>query len=157
VDAARLQAALRGGSALVVGLALADGAPYATRGWGLVTSCVDDRLVARVLVDALDRAQLEGLCGRRVVATTSTEVRSLRSVQLKGPLLAIEDATDDDLATVAAYKDDFFTAVLEIDDIGWDHMERMTPAAFVAVTCRVEEAYDQTPGPLAGQPVASGP
>ena len=47
--------------------------------------------------------------------------------------------------------------VLEIDDIGRDRMEHMAPAGYVTLTCAVEEAYDQTPGPLAGRPVATSP
>jgi hypothetical protein len=90
-----------------------------------------------------------------VLAATATDVATLRSVQAKGPLVAVEAATDDDLAAVAAYKDSFFDAVLATDNVGRDLMERMVPHTFVAATFDVEEAYDQTPGPAAGKAVSA--
>ena len=141
------------GCALVVGTVGPDGSPYASRGWGLSLTPASASPV-RLLLDAGDRVTIANLSrdvehGGRI-AVTGADVVTLRSFQLKGRSTAITPATDDDLAKVDRYCDEFFTDIANTDGTPRHLTEQLRPAAFVACTVEVEEAFDQTPGPDAG-------
>ena len=142
------------GCALVVGTVAPDGSPYASRGWGLTLTPATAGPV-RLLLDAGDAVTLANLRreGDGRVAITGADVVTLRSFQLKGRVVAIEDADDADRAKVDRYCDDFFNDIEATDGTPRVLTERLRPAAYVAVTVEVEEAFDQTPGPGAGSRV----
>ena len=144
------------GCALTVGTVGPDGAPHASRGWGLTLTATATSPV-RLLLDADDDATLANLertdrHGGRI-AITGADVRTLRSFQLKGRVVAIEAVTEADHEKADRYCDDFFTDILVTDGTPRALTERLRPARFVACTVEVEEAFDQTPGPQAGSPV----
>lgn len=142
---------LEGGSALIVGLVTAEGNPLAGRAWGLTLAEHGAR--GRVLVNPSDVARL-GHGWPDVVGTwiavTGAHVLTLSSAQVKGPISALEPATDADWDTCARFCDGFFDDVEVVDTIPRWMMERLVPEALVAVEFEVVEAYDQTPGPGAG-------
>lgn len=142
------------GCALVVGTVGPDGSPYASRGWGLTLTPATTSPV-RLLLDAGDAVTLANLRrdGDGRVAITGADVVTLRSFQLKGRVVAIEDADDEDRAKVDRYCDDFFTDIEATDGTPRVLTERLRPAAYVACTVEIEEAFDQTPGPGAGSRV----
>lgn len=142
------------GCALVVGTVGPDGSPYASRGWGLTLTPTTTGPV-RLLLDAGDAVTLANLRreGDGRVAITGADVVTLRSFQLKGRVVAIEDAGDEDRAKVGRYCDDFFADIEATDGTPRVLTERLRPAAYVACTVEVDEAYDQTPGPGAGSRV----
>jgi hypothetical protein len=107
-------------------------------------------------VGTADVPYLSGASDRPVLAVTVTDVRTLDSVQFKGPASAPEPATDEDLEAVERYCTAFFDAVREIDGIPRELMERLLPRAFATCVVEVEHTYDQTPGPKAGTPVGAG-
>jgi hypothetical protein len=131
-------------------MVLDDGAPYATRGWAL--RLPHPELRCRLLIGSDELPALERRAGRRLLAVTVTHIRTLASVQLKGPSTDPEPATDDDLDAVRRYCDHYFTAIHEIDAIPRSRMQRLVPPSFVACEFDVEELYNQTPGPRAGTP-----
>jgi hypothetical protein len=147
---------LESGCSTIVGLLTPSGEPFATRGWGTVV--VDpERPTVRLLVGVAAVASV----GRRAgdgssfaIAVTGADVRTLRSVQLKGTAHSLEDVTDDDLACTARFCDAMFDAIADVDGIRRELMERLAPADLVACTVDVDEMYDQTPGPGAGAPLA---
>ena len=147
---------LESGTAHVVGLLRADGRPFVMRAWGMRVDAATG--VGRVVVSAVEIADLgyphNDLAGVPI-AMTATDVRTLRSIQLKGPVLGLEPVSDDDRAQVAAYCDDFFTAVLETDGIPPTLMARTIPDALIACRFEINEAFDQTPGPGAGRPLGA--
>lgn len=149
-----LRAFLERGCAMVVGTVSPDGTPHAQRGWGC--SVVDDRTI-RVLLDSSDpvlREQVEG-CGR--IAITSANVRTLRSVQVKGRVLDLEDApTEDDRRRCDAHNAELFADIEETDFFPRQLTERMVPPGYLVAVIEVDELYDQTPGPSAGTEVADG-
>ncbi len=152
----RWRAHVESGTAHVVGFLAADGRPFVTRGWGI---CVDDGTgVGRVIVSTVEMAAL-GYPGNDIagapIAVTATDVRTLQSIQLKGPVVGLEAVTEDDRARLAAYCDDFFTAVLETDGIPPVLMARTIPDEVVACRFEINEAFDQTPGPGAGRPLGA--
>lgn len=134
---------LQGGCALIVCTIDADGAPYASRAWGLtVLSCdapVRVRLLATPDVIPLGR-----------IAVTGTDVPTLRSVQLKGRIAAAEQTDANDAEKSQRYVEDFYNDVAQSDRVPRDLLDRITPTDLVALIVEVDELYNQTPGPRAG-------
>ena len=148
---------LASGSSLVVGLVRADGLPFVTRGWGLSMPAGDG--TATVLLGATEVAALgypDGGERESTIAVTVTEIRSLRALQVKGPIVSIAPATDEHLRRMADYCRQFVDAVAEIDNGSPVLLGRIVPDDVVTCTFTVRERYDQTPGPGAGRPVDPG-
>ena len=145
-----LSAFLERGGAMIVGTASSDGEPHAQRGWGC---SVVDPVTIRVLVDATDAVGRSHLGPGGRIAVTSADVRDLRSVQVKGSSLGLEEPAPDDLERCAAHNDELFADIGETDFIPRALSERMIPPGYVVCVVRVEEVFDQTPGPGAGAPV----
>ena len=145
-----LAAFLERGGAMVVGTVAADGAPHASRAWGC--SVVDPSTI-RLLLDDSDATLRRHVEDNGRIAMTSADVRTLRSVQLKGRVTAVEPPGPTDLDRCARHNDELFTDILETDFFPRELTERMVPPAYVVVVVSVEEVYDQTPGPGAGAPV----
>jgi hypothetical protein len=138
---------LESGGSAVVGTVDAARRPEATRAWGIEVR--GDRL--RVLIPATSDRSVANLRGGGAVAVTVTEVATLRSVQVKGRAVQVEDATEADRARSERYREAFFDAVHRTDGSDPVRLARMLPAALVAVECTIEAAFDQTPGPDAGR------
>jgi len=140
------------GPALIVGTVGTDGAPHATRGWGLT---VLDRGIGelRLLLDADDDQARANLVETGAIAITATDVPTLRSMQMKGTCTEVAPATDLDMERSARYRDAFFTDIEAIERTPRELPERLAPTALSACTVRVGELFDQTPGPAAGTPM----
>jgi hypothetical protein len=147
---------LESGCGMLVGFITAAGTPFATRGWGMKVQ--DDGTRVRVLVGRDEVARLGYAPGGEIstmVAVTGCNVLTLRSAQLKGPIISIEPANDDDRERSTTYCDAFFDDVAVVDSVPRYLMERLVPATQLACTFEIVEAYDQTPGPNAGAPMAA--
>ena len=142
------RALLEGPSSLVVGTVAADLLPDATRGWGLRLAA--DARELRLLLSPNATTSFGNLRTTGVIAVTATEFHTLESVQAKGRVTAIEDATDDDHERFAAFCDGVVAAVSEIDGLPPAVVRTMLPEAIVACVVAVDEMFDQTPGPSAG-------
>lgn len=152
---AATRAFLEGGAALVVGTVSPDGEPYATRGWGLRVLGATAPVQVRLLLSAADLVALSDLDGTGRVAITASDVATLRSLQLKGRVIAVEPIVEDDHDLAAGYVDALFEDVVETDGIARHLLERLVPPAFVAFTVEPDELFDQTPGPGAGAAVGA--
>ena len=150
-----LRAFLERGCAMVVGTVADDGAPHAQRAFGC---SVVDATTVRVLLDSTDAVLRGHLEGNGAIAITSADVRTLRSVQLKGRVLAVEEEpTEDDIARCDAHNEELFLDIQETDHFPREYPERMVPPGYVVAVVTVAELYDQTPGPAAGARVTAGP
>ncbi|HJR23853.1 MAG TPA: hypothetical protein VJ804_00145 [Acidimicrobiales bacterium] len=142
------------GCSMIVGTATPDGEPVAARGWGCAV--VDNAPGAarlRLLMSLDDVVgHVDARPGDRV-AVTATNVRTLRSVQLKGTILAIEEADGRDGATFGAYCEQLFRDIHETDDTSRDLFDQLVPGGVLVWVVEVGEAFDQTPGPAAGSPM----
>jgi hypothetical protein len=138
----------RAGYSMIVGTVDDDGAPRATRGWG-VKVVDDDARRVRFTMSADDSLAVSNLRGRRV-ALTGADVRTLQAVQMKGPVLAVGAADEDDLARMSAHTDRFLAAVEETDGTPPRLLSRVLPLSVIAVEFEVQELFDQSPGPSAG-------
>jgi hypothetical protein len=147
---------LEGGPGLIVGTVAADGAPTATRAWGLTVRSADAG-ECRLLLDKSAHQALANLEATRVIAVTCTDVPTFYSVQLKGELVQLEPATDADRSRSADYVDRFFGDIIRTD--GSDHalLDQMRPNDIVASVVRFRELFDQTPGPGAGSALTATP
>ena len=141
-------ALLESGGSVVVGTVDADGMPDASRCWLLRVG--PDGASVRCLLPAHDRRTLDNLAGGGLVALNFTHVLTLDSIQVKGRARRVGQPTDADLAASAQYRDAFFANVEESDGTPRSLLDRMVPAAFVAVEVDVTDTFDQTPGPNAG-------
>jgi hypothetical protein len=142
---------LESGCAVIVGTVAADGAPYATRGWGLTILRREVPLEVRLLLDAADEPTIEHIRDGGLIALTATSVTTLKSRQLKGRVTSVVDATDADRDRARQYCDQFYGDIYRTEYTPRSLTDRLTPADFVACTIDVDELFDQTPGPGAGR------
>ena len=142
-------------AALIVGTVLPGGKPYATRAWGVVLLPAAGGAAPPTVRVVLDAAAVEvpGLGSGASLAMTAADVRTLRSLQLKGRTVGLEPPTPDDLRTASTYFESFAPAVAETDGTPRHLLERLLPEAYVVAVVTVEEVFDQTPGPGAGAAV----
>ena len=143
---------LESGCSISVATVSPDGAPRASRGWGLTV--LPDGARVRLLLDADDRTTIANLAGGGAIAVTGVAVPTQRAVQLKGQAdepVATSDAGD--LARAARHCESFFADVYSLEGTPVVLLERLRPTAFAACTVTVTDVYDQTPGPVAGSPL----
>ena len=147
---------LESGCGLIIGLVRPDGVPFPCRAWGLDVLDASAGTV-RVLVAAGELARVglgrDELAGA-AIAVTGSDVRTLHTVQVKGTVDGVSDATPVDLKRVRRHTSAFFDVIVELDQIAREALERMVPVDYVTVALTVTEAYDQTPGPGAGARMA---
>jgi len=148
---------LESGCGMLIGFVTAEGMPFATRGWGMTV--LDEGTRVRMLVGRAEMARLGYPPGGEVgtmVAVTGCSVLTLRGVQLKGPVTAVEPVNDhDDTRRLESYCNAFFDDVMVVDSVARYLMERLVPTELVACEFDIVEVYNQTPGPNAGAPVAA--
>jgi hypothetical protein len=148
---------IESGCGMLAGFVTASGKPFASRGWGLTV--LEGGKKARVLVSADELRRLGYPPGGEIssiVAVTGASILTLRSIQLKGPITAVEPMNDDaDPARLASYCDGYFGDVMVVDSIPRYLMERMVPAHLLACEFEIDEVFDQTPGPNAGAAVSA--
>jgi hypothetical protein len=148
VFATELEAMIESGAGLVLGTVDDDGAPRGVRAW---SASVVDRAAQRVRIvfGADDDLVVENVRRGRV-SLTAADVRTFRSVQMKGRVLSVEPSTDADLAATRDQTERFFEAVVISDGNPIEQLHRLMPAKTLTVEIEVDEQFDQTPGPGAG-------
>jgi hypothetical protein len=146
---------IEAGAGLIVGTVDSEGAPRGIRAWGARVVDVEGQRV-RIVLTADDRRIVDNLSLGRA-AFTAADVRTLRSVQLKGRVVTVEPPTPDDVALTRSQIDRFFEVVNKTDGNPLEQLELMLPTEMVAIEVVVDEEYDQTPGPTAGAALRQGP
>jgi hypothetical protein len=140
---------LQGGCGLLVGTVAPDGTPHATRAWAADIVDVTAGAV-RLVVAGDDPTLLEHLSPGAQVAVTASDVRTLRSVQIKGTVTRVCPPTDDDRSRARSHTAAFFAVVNELDGNPPELLERLTPSDYAVCEFDAVEVFDQTPGPRAG-------
>lgn len=143
------EAMIEAGAGLVVATVGRDGLPRVGRAWAAAATGAD-RGGLRVVVSADDATTVANLEAAGVVAVTVADVRTLRSLQVKGRTLCVEPPTVGDLAEAERQTDRFFEAVHEVDGLPVQQLRRLLPGKVLAVEIAVDEQFDQSPGPAAG-------
>ncbi len=144
--AAPLLSLIDDGVGLLLGTCDGDNVPRGTRAWGV--RVVGDRLL-RVTFGADDELVVAN-ARDGLAAVTGADARELRSAQLKGRVLVIEQPDEDDLACAAEHTELFFRAIHETDQTEIDIIRRILPARMLAAVVEIGDVFDQTPGPNAG-------
>ncbi len=140
---------LEGGCGLLLGTVGSDGTPHATRAWGV--DVVDPPAGSlHLIVVGDDPTLLEHLSPGSRVALTASDVRTLRSVQLKGSVTRVGPPTDEDRARARDHTAAFFAVVHELDGNPPELLGRIEPREYAVCEFVATEIYDQTPGPRAG-------
>jgi len=154
VFASELISMIEAGAGLLIGTVTADGAPRGVRAWAAWVVDPDEQRV-RVVFTADDPVVVGSLDGRKV-ALTAANVRNLRSVQLKGRVIIVEQPTPVDIEITESQTECFFAAVHETDGNPIELLRVMLPSTQLALEMIVDEQYDQTPGPTAGSALRAG-
>ena len=142
---------LESGVAAVVGTASADGRPHVARAWGMRV-CEGREAMSIFLETARAAATLADLEATGLIAVTVASPVTYRSVQLKGRWSGKAEADSEDLAWVQRHRDAFATEAALVGDPPNVVRSRWMQDLF-RVDFAIERAFDQTPGPLAGQPL----
>ena len=143
------------GASMLFGTVCDDGAPRAARAWGVRADPSSGRL--RIAVTADDSIVVANLTNvaHPSVTFTAADVRTFRSLQIKGRVVLVEPPTPDDRTIVDEQTDHFFVAVMEVDRSPLEGLRCMLPHEVVMVEMSVDELFDQTPGPTAGSALRS--
>jgi len=139
----------RGGAAVVVATANAEGRPSITRGWGATISA--DGYVVFCLTACAGSAMRANLAAKGRIAVTAAHPVTYSSAQVKGTVDVVRDPTDDEFDRVEAHRVRFAGAAAEL---GLADAECLMLGDLVTVGFIADEAYDQTPGGRAGQALA---
>jgi hypothetical protein len=145
---AELAEFLHGGVVVVAATRSAQNVPELTRGWG--PRVWDDGTVVTLCLSTTTGSRTrENLEQNGTVAATFVLPTTYRGVQLKGEVTSTSEPTEDELRRVDEHLARLTgqTRVLGVPD---EVMARLRKPPFVCVSFRVQEVYDQTPGPGAG-------
>jgi hypothetical protein len=140
-----LAAFLEGDSSQYLGTVGAGLVPSAGRVWGITVDGRAGRI--RALVGA-DHESVANLTKGSRVALCVSDVATLRSVQLKGSVVAVEAPIRDDMTVHDSYRIRFSDAVARVGAV--TPMDAVWPVEVLAVTIAIDSVFDQTPGPNAG-------
>lgn len=151
MDPTRLRRCLEPGLSILVGTADADGAPSCCRGIA-IQSLDEFETVTVFLPVATSQDIIHNVAMTRQLAVVATHPRDNFATQFKGATLEARLAREEEAAFVRSWLDAFADI---LDRIGvprrLTHRVAVWPA--FAVTMRVEQVFDQTPGPKAGSRV----
>lgn len=142
------------GNALLVATVDEEGTPFATRGWGVSVDAEDPALL-RVVLDADDVERSGAFVADRPIAITGADPVSVRAKQAKGRIVRMEELNPDDVALSSRHKRSTFAAIREADLVDGHLLDRMAPTRLAVCSVRIDQQFDQTPGPGAGAPVAT--
>ena len=137
---------------MLVGTADAAGMPSCCR--GIAISTPDDLQTITVYVPvATSHETIQNVGVTRRVAVTVTHPRDNFATQFKGTAVEARLAREDEAAFVRS-RLDAFAEVLDRLGVPRRVTRGVTVWPAFAVTLRVEQTFEQTPGPNAGRPVA---
>jgi len=142
---------LEGGVSLIVGTVDADNVPTCCRGFALVTK--DNFETITVYVPAATAQEtIANVATTRRVAVSCTKPVSHSSIQIKGVTRGVRLAPPEDEAFVTQRHHDF-ADVLNLLGLPRKVTHRMAHWPAFAIDLTVEQVFDQTPGPRAGDPL----
>ncbi|UGQ46926.1 hypothetical protein [Massilia endophytica] len=148
---------VRGGVSISVATCGSGGLPQLVRGIGC--RAADDGSLFTVFVPEPKSQQIQrDIFANGAIAVAFTKPSTHRTLQLKSREARVTALTPADVALVHAYRDAF---VAELAAIGMrEELVRTLLAAadeeLVGLSFRPSDAFTQTPGPKAGQPLKAG-
>ena len=150
LDYGTIAAFLDSGVSMVGASANDELVPEAFRMWG---ASLGEGGVLRALVSSDAAQTFEHLQEGTLLCMTFTDVLNLRSMQVKGRSVgAVEPPGPADLADTERYYE-LLRPKSRQNGTPPALLEAIRPRSVFVVSIVVDEAYDQTPGPLAGRPL----
>ncbi|HEX6391772.1 MAG TPA: pyridoxamine 5'-phosphate oxidase family protein [Solirubrobacteraceae bacterium] len=146
-----LSSFLGGGLAVIVATADEQLHPEISRGWGPQLAADEETLTLCVAAAPASRTRANLARGGMIAATFSVPT-TYRTVQLKGPILGVDEPTAAQLARADEHLAAFSEQVVQVG-IPPGRAARFREAVLLAVRMGVRERYEQTPGPKAGTPL----
>ena len=143
---------LDGLHAIVVGTRDAGHVPAAALGAALVAD--EEGRVTVYLPEVAAARTIANAAEAGSIAVAAEFIPTHRTVQVKGKVLEIREAREDERALVERMQGEFFDDVALIGAPA--HVRRRLRWPCRAITFQAEEVYEQTPGPRAGLPFVSG-
>ncbi|MBX7111618.1 MAG: pyridoxamine 5'-phosphate oxidase family protein [Dehalococcoidia bacterium] len=146
-----LRGLIESGVAVSIATADAAGHPHLNTAWGPRIGA--GGTTATVFIDrARSATTTADLHSTRWIAMTIGDPISYRSIQLKGTQLGVSEASEEDREWVRLHREAFMVSIALIDDppaLG----RNMWTEDVIRIDFQIEQAFDQTPGPNAGQPL----
>jgi hypothetical protein len=150
MDSTRLIACIAEPIAIQVATRTEDLVPRSVRGFGVRFDAESNVLSVGVL-DAQATEFLAALRSSNAIAVNLTHPVSIRGVQVKGPVLSIEEPSTEAAEAAAAYWSGFLKVVVTIGFEPEVCRGMFHSGAARWVTMRPVQMFDQTPGPGAGR------
>lgn len=141
---------LADGVVMIVGSTSPSGVPCASRGFG-ATPFGDDTL--EVYLDIEDTTAAENLATTGRIAVTTGHQRTFRSIQFKGSASAPMPASALQREAAIGHLRRFWDRIQVDDNLAREAVEQGTPRGFLVCVMTIEMAFDQTPGPRAGEAI----
>ena len=144
----RVQRCLEAGMSLLVGTVDADGSPSCCRAVGLASS--DDLATVTVYLPlATSQRIIQDVATTHRIAVAATHVIDHCSIQLKGAASTARLARPDEAPVIAQWLD-AFSNVLHAVGVPRGVTRSVSHWPAFAVEMRVDQVFEQTPGPNAG-------
>lgn len=149
---AQLREFIESGVAVLIATGNRAGRPHLRYGWGPRVDA-DGTTVSVFIEEPRATLILEDISQVARIAMTVADPVTYRSIQLKGPVLGTLAATDDEHDRVRRHREAFMTSTALVGDDQEVIRNTWMEAPLVRIDFRVEQAYNQTPGAEAGQPL----
>lgn len=144
----RVKRALDAGMSLIVGTVSADGTPSCCRAVGLASS--DDFATVTVYLPlATSQRAIQDVATTHRLAVGATHILDNFSIQIKGTTSTARLAREDEAVFIERWLD-AFAGVLDMIGLPRRVTHRMNHWPAFAIEMRVEQIFEQTPGPRAG-------
>ena len=144
-----LKTFVQSGVAVVIGTRDGELAPEIVRGWG--PRVLTDARSVEVFLDRVAAAKtVANAYQNGQIAMNCSSPTSYQAVQLKGRLLEVGEPGAGDLAWVEQHREAFAAAAAMLG-LPPQMTRRLWSADVLRLRFAVDEAYDQTPGPVAGR------
>jgi hypothetical protein len=149
MTASRVHRCLEPGSSVLVGTVDAQGVPSCCRAVALASS--DDLRTATVFVPlATSQDTMQNVATTKRLAVAASFPLDHCTTQLKGSVTEARLATDEERTFIRG-RLEAFTEVLDQIGVPRRLVRRVAYWPALAITMRVDDVFEQTPGPRAGQ------
>lgn len=145
---------LEGGVSMGVGARDAQGWPEAARAMGARVSA-DRRAVTVFLAEPVAARLVPCFEVNPVIAVTFNRILDHRTVQLKGRVVGVASAKEEDRELLLGYLAAFAEQVSMVG-LPRSVIRRIRYFPAVGITFEVDAVFEQTPGPGAGEPMEAG-
>ncbi len=145
---------LESGVSVLIGTTDQDNRPAGARAIGLKVREDRRAILAFVPVSTGDRTIANARTTKRA-AVNFTRPVDYRSLQIKGAVLSVRDATLDERPLLEKYVSDY-AAHVELVGLPRALSEKLSYWPSVAIEVAIETMFVQTPGPSAGNPMPRG-